>query len=259
MPAFEPSKDQLRAMWEAGEPLDCSWAEFEVLFDRSAQVPLHTHTTKGIFFRRDLQSRKDPKSSKRTDRARLVEAIYAGRLWALGFQSSPNGSGELVHIPAELFSYGEARTRTPPADRSIIRWAAGELTAAARLYSDIRLFRAPHDNDLGSSIAVHGEATTVVVERRYAKERTRRGKQIGRPSTAGEIAKVARRLWNTVPKFQTLTIKATVLYVREELLGREYRDQERVNYRSSSMAKIISRALKDLRNPNKRSKQKKRN
>ena len=148
MSFWEPSKDQLKAMWEAGEPLDSAWAEFAVLSNPVALVASSTHPTKGISFGVYCQSHSQTKkSNKRSDRALLMDAIFAGRLSAIGFQRHNSGSNELVQIPTEYFSYGEARKRRNPSDRPNIRWASGELTIAGTSYFDIRIFRAPLSSD----------------------------------------------------------------------------------------------------------------
>lgn len=57
-------------MWEAGEPLQSAWAEFAVLFDRAAQIPVSTHPTKGIRFSADdLYTDEPPAPTRRSAQA----------------------------------------------------------------------------------------------------------------------------------------------------------------------------------------------
>jgi hypothetical protein len=259
MPIWEPSKTQLKTMWEAGDPLDSAWAQFAVLSGPVAPMASSAHPTKGITFG---VGRQDPvqtiKSNKKSDRAHLLDAIYAGRLSAIGFQRLRDGSDELVQIPKEYFSYGDARKRQHASDRPNIRWASGELTIAGTSYFDVRIFRAPLSADelLLSKTMGGRESVAAPVQRRIMKrsETTK-----GRPNTSHLIAKTAQKMWKTDLRFRTLTIKDMVRVVRAAILGKDCREQEIAGYKSSSMEKTISRALRDLRNPNKRNKRNKRN
>jgi hypothetical protein len=126
-------------MWEAGDPLRSAWAQVAVLFDRIAQMPVKTHPTKGIKFARRDQST----SSKWIDRARLLEAIHTGRLWAIGIQRRPSGLSELVLVPRECFFFSHEGDRGGSVDPPDIHWRRGELIVAGTSYIDIRVFRAP--------------------------------------------------------------------------------------------------------------------
>jgi hypothetical protein len=256
MSIWEPSKDQLKAMWEAGEPLDSAWAEFKVLCDPIAQLPSSSHPTKGFTFGLGDQRSRKPKSTKRRDRTNVLDAIHAGQLWAIGLLVLRGGPQELVHIPSEYFAYGEAKNRKHLLDGPEISWGKGELTVSGMSYSDIRIFRAPNSGN--ESVTADGLGKFVTHKRTLAKK-NRSEKKLGRPASDPEIAKTAKRLWKTDLKFQTLPLKAMVLDVRAAILGEERGSKEIVGYKSSSMEKTISRALRSFRNPTKRNKRNKRN
>jgi hypothetical protein len=243
MPIWEPSKDQLKAMWEAGDPLDTAWAEFKVLFDPIAQLPLSSHPTKGITFGLDDQRSRKPKTTRRGDRTHKLDAIYAGRLWAIGHLVLRGGSHELVRIPGEYFRDAD------------IRWGKGELKVSGTSYFDIRIFRAPIRGD---ELLTAGSRGKFGLPKRKLANRKRDEVKPGRPNTARDIAETAQRLWNTRLKFRILALKGMVPAVRAAILGTSYRYQEIAGYKSSSMEKTISRALRALRKPNKPNKRNKR-
>jgi hypothetical protein len=193
-------------MWEAAEPLDTAWAEFVVLLDRVAQMPLRTHPTKGIAFGLDHQRARKTSSTKRSDRTHLLDAIYAGRLWAIGLRRGLSGAQELVRVPSEYFAYGEARNRTAPVDRAHISWGKGELTITGISYLNIRIFRAPVSE--GELMTAGCIGKPVPHKRNFAK------RKLGRPKSDPVIGRTAKRLWKADLKFQTLPLKGMVQVVR---------------------------------------------
>ena len=120
------SKDQLRTMWEAGQPLNSTWAEFAVLFDRAAQIPVSTHPTKGIRFFADdqntgeLHAPRNPKTARQTrgtrsrERSHMSAQICAGRLWAIGMRIVSTGADELVRIPSGHFRLDKKKVHKVP-------------------------------------------------------------------------------------------------------------------------------------------------
>jgi hypothetical protein len=242
-------------MWEAGEPLDSAWAELKVLFDPIALLPSSSHPTKGFTFGLDDQRSRKPKSTKRSDRTNVLDAIYAGQLWAIGLLVLHGGSQELVHIPSEYFACGETTNRKDLLDRPEISWSKGELTVSGMSYSDIRIFRAPNS---GNELVTADGLGKLVTPKRTLAKKIRSEKKLGRPTSDPEIATTAKRLWKTDLNFQTLPLKAMVLDVRVAILGEERGIKEIVGYKSSSMEKTISRALRPFRNPTKRNKRNKR-
>jgi len=231
------------------------WLATQVLFDPIAQLPLSTHPTEGITFGFDDHRSRKPKSTKRSDRLHMLDTIYAGRLWAIGLQVLRGGSHELVRIPGEYFAYGEAKNRKDPLDRSEIRWGKCELTVSGMSYSDIRIFRVPNSEN---ELVTAGGLGKLVPPKRNLAKKNHSERKLGRPASDPEIAKTAKRLWKTDLKFQTLPLKAMVLVVRANILGEQRRKEEIVGYKSSSMEKTISRALRPFRNPTKLNKRNKR-
>jgi hypothetical protein len=268
----EPSKDKLRTMWEAGEPLNSAWAEFAVLFDRAAQIPVSTHPTKGIRFFADdqntgeLHAPRNPKTARQTrgtrsrERSHMSAQICAGRLWAIGMRIVSTGADELVRIPSGHFRLDKKEGPQGSSVRSRIQWDKGQLLAGDIRYTEIRVFPGPRSGYESFEPQIQ-DAADVRHRSVTAKPRkTKRPKTIkGRPNTSRDIGATARRLWKTNLKFRALSLKAMVNKVRAEILGENCRGQEIVGYKSSSMEKTISRALKDLRHPTKRNKRKKRN
>jgi hypothetical protein len=68
---------------------------------------------------------------------------------------------------------------------------------------------------------------------------------------------MAVKLWETKPEFRTLPAKSMVGEVRAAIHGEQNRNLELVNYRSSSMERVITKALKAMRDPKEPNKPKK--
>lgn len=265
-----PSKDGLRALWESGVRLDSAWIEFAVFFDRFAHRALHTHPTNDP----DVLGLDDPRYKElskgwlpktwearqkklaittENGRIHLLGEIYAGDLWAIGFRTLPSGADELVRVPRQHFFFDEAGER---GQRPDIHWSKGELTVGGISYFDIRVVRSPEaqtDSSVGAS-----EATDSVNRRRQRDARVgTRKAATGRPNTSRQIAAKARTLWKTDPAFRELPLKRKVGAVRAEILGDEHRNEETRGYRTSSMEKVIGRALSAPRKQNKGNKPRK--
>lgn len=265
-------QEQLKAAWDAGVPLQSAWAAFSVLFDRSAQIPVSTHPTKGIRFATDDVYGEEvrtplPRSprgrqirgSRSREHSQLLAQICAGRLWAIGLRAGSAGLDELVRIPPEHFHTGD---RQGPRARPRILWDKSALTTSDTRYIEIRVVPGPISGDeigLQARQAMSVPNGFALARPRGIAQSKKANTITGRPNTSREISATARRLWKTDLKFRALSLKAMVLEVRATILGEDCRDQEIVGYKAASMEKTISRALNDLRNPNKRNKGKKQN
>lgn len=188
----------------------------------------------------------------------MLAQIRAGRLWAIGKRTVSKSEDELVRIPPTHFRLGKKGGRA--SIRSYIQWDKSELRVRDRRYRDIRVFPGPRNGY--ESFEPHIQDTAEVGHNTGITKRGRiaRSKVIkGRPNTSREISATARRLWKGNLKFRELSLKSMVEKVRAAMLGENCRRQEIVGFKSSSMEKTISRAIKDLRHPTKRKKRKKQN
>ena len=267
MRPFEPSQEELRALWESGVPLDSAWVRFAKFFDQFMLMALRTHPANdesvlaGHPRYKELGSWLPPAwetrqkklvSTTRNERINLLGQIYSGDLWAIGFRTLPNGSDEFARVPRQHFFFDQVAESEQQPD---IHWSKGELTVGHTSYFDIHVLRAPQNanaqpanRDSGIASAPTGEVKT------RAKPRVRKQGKIAnrkklrhKAKTSPEIARVARRLWRTDPEFRRLPIKGTVPEVRAAILGEARKDEEASGYRFSSMAKIIGRAIAPLR------------
>jgi hypothetical protein len=155
----EPSKDELRALWEAGVSLDAAWVEFAAFFDRFALRALRTHPendvdvlglgsprylelNKGWLPRTWEARQKKLASTTVSERINLLGEIFSGDLWAIGFRTKESGFDEVVRIPRQLFFFDELGGLDSPSE---INWGKGELTTDTASFFDIHVVRAPTD------------------------------------------------------------------------------------------------------------------
>jgi hypothetical protein len=283
MTTSRPSKDKLKTLWQSGVPLDSAWIEFAVFLDAYAVRALGTNPSGdadvlGLDHPRYKELSKGwlPMSSEarakklaittKNERFNLLNEIYAGRLWAIGYRSLPDGSDELARVPRQPFFFDEAGERKEKPD---IHWDKGQLTVGSTSYFDIRIVRSPLSGDEETTpTSTSQEALTdpsqIASTQRMAKDvkssstksgATVRGNRIGgRPNTNREIRREFQRLWKASPAFRVLTVKRMVPEVRAAIRGEERRHEETGGYRSSSMAKIIGQERTALRNRNNRNK-----
>jgi hypothetical protein len=275
----ETSKNQLAALWESGVPLDSAWIEFAKFFDRFAHRALCTYPANDpdvlapdprynelqSWLPKTWEARQEKLLvTTGNERIHLLGEIYAGRLWAIGFRTFPDGSDELVRVPRQHFFFEGGVCGVA------IHWAKGKLTVGTTTYFDIHVAQTPTDPDGRSPLACgdeqsdHSGTSSKPRKPRRSKQRTtalsktKKHKKVGgRPSTNRRISREVRKLWDTSPEFRNLRVKQMVGQVRSVILGENRRDEETSGYRSSSMAKIIGHELTALRNRNKRNKPKK--
>jgi hypothetical protein len=283
MTASGPSRNQLETLWKSGVPLDSAWIEFAVFLDAFAvralatdpgadadvlglDHPRYRQLSKGwLPMSAEARSKKLAITTK-NERISLLNEIYAGRLWAIGYRSLPDGSDELVRVPRQPFYIDEAGEREEIPD---IHWGKGQLTVGSASYFSIRIARPPATGDeettsTSTSQEALPDASNIDSKPRLAKGVKRFSKKFaakdrgttigGRPNTNREIRREFQRLWNASPAFRILPVKRMVPEVRAAIRGEERRDEESGGYRSSSMAKIIGQERTALRNRNNRNK-----
>lgn len=261
MAASKVSDDQLPVLWEAGIPLGSAWITFGKSFDPSTARRAHGQLLAPVPKTREGRSQKVLVTTI-SERAHLLDEIYAGRLWAIGSLTLASGSDKLVRI---LPRYFRSVDGVMPA--ICINWDRAELTVDGKTYAEIRVVRSPLEHD-------RKRARTSTSERsrpsRVKKSQSNPARQIkrssfpnrktriknvgGRPNTSKEIEKVTLKLLLKNPELANLPIKQLVPHVRAEMLGEDKRNAEEKNYKSSSMAKSVGRGVQEFRKQNKRNK-----
>ena len=271
MTASRASETQLATLWKSGVPLDSAWIEFARFLDAFAVRALGTDPScdadvLGLDHPRYKQLSKGwlPMSSQararklatttKSERINLLNEIYAGRLWAIGFQSLPGGSDELVRVPRQPFYFDEAGEREAQPD---IHWGKGQLTIGDTSYFAIRVTRAPESIETASESHTHESALRRTRKDTNAGRRSRGNPSTGRPNTSERISKQARKLWKASPEFRSMPLKQMVGEVRAALFSEGQRNEQIKGYKNSSMEKAISRALGTFRKQNKRNKRNK--
>lgn len=200
MLVHEASKEQLKALWEAGIPLDFAWVEFAVFFDRVAYAALCTDPSddpdvRGIDHPRFNQLKKgwlpatwEARQKKlaittKNERIYLLGEVYAGHLWAISFRTLPNGFDELVRVPRQHFFVDEAAGREQEPE---IQWSKGELNVDGTSYFDIRVVRCLVDSQESVQPGDEQSATRVVPDA-IASVQPKLRSGPGRPSNAEVI------------------------------------------------------------------------
>lgn len=262
-----PSQDELRALWESGVPLDDAWLKFTPdNFDSFMLALLRTAPANDDMYKRapdesirkryaelkgwlpmTLEGRQAKLRNKiEVQRSYLLDNLYGGDLWAIGSRTLESGFDELARVPRHFFftDYDGERDVRPN-----VYWAKGQVELEGRSYFGIRVVVARPTASEPRAPANNRELSATPT--RPAKKR-----QGGRTKTSDEIGRTARRLWDTRPAFRTLPLKLMVGEVRAAIHGDESRDLELVNYKSSSMEKAITDALKSRRDPKKQKKPK---
>jgi hypothetical protein len=261
-----PTQDELRALWERGVPLDRAWLEFTPdNFDAFMLRVLETYPANDDMFKHasDEAVRKryaelkgwlpmDPEGRQTklrnkiaVQRSYLLDNLYKGDLWAIGVRTLPNGFDELARVPRHCFftDYDGERDVQPK-----VYWAKGEVEFGGSSYFDIRVVVAQGADSASPTPADEPRSATT-----NASGKNRLG---GRTRTSDEIGRTVLQLWDTQPAFRTLPLKLMVGEVRAAIHGPDSRDLELVNYKSSSMEKVIADALRARRDPKKRKKPK---
>ncbi len=277
MSAAKSSDDQLPALWEAGIPLNDAWIEFARFFDSFAYRALRTYPANDPdvlardpryeqlqgWLPKTWKARKEKLLVTTTnERANLLDEIYANRLWAIGFQTLPSGSDELVRVPHRHFLFVNG---VGPA--VAMNWDRGELTVDGTTYFDIRVVRNPlrPDRKLARTSASERSPRSKAKKsqsnpgrriKRASTPKTKAGRKNvgGRPNTSREIRKAFRKMLSETPACADLPHKTLIGDVREALFGKGSRDIEKPGYKYSPMDKIIGQELSEFRNKNKRNK-----
>jgi len=281
MPTSELSNDQLAALWERGAALDSAWIQFAEFFDSFAHRALRTYPSNDAdvlaahprykelangWLPRTWEARKEKLAvTAANERLHLLDEIYAGRLWAIGFRTLRDGSDGLARIPRRHFLVVEGVGTEIQID-----WAKSELTLGRATYFDVRIAQAPTGSGLRSarprsdhlsnrsepptrpSRSLPSKPRTATLQEK--KKKKKRKKVGGSPGTKSSVIQSFHKLWRERPEFRELSVKSMVAEVRAEILGDDAKHEERSGYRSSSMERWIGRELSVVRNrkiPNK--------
>ncbi|MGE0621629.1 MAG: hypothetical protein AB7I04_01825 [Pseudomonadales bacterium] len=178
-------------------------------------------------------------------RSLLLDSIYRGELWAIGFVTKPGGFDVPMRIPREYFFVdydhegGEIPDRAEFYDkgglefgRGSIHWRKGELIVEDTTYFDIRVVRPPPDTEAY-------EEQEGVPNGLARRERSAQG---GRPNSSREIAEMAEVLLED-PEFLNLPDrKEQARELRARLFGEDARYQDhRPGYGTDHIRRIIGR------------------
>jgi hypothetical protein len=257
---FEPNR--LKALWEAGVPLDEAWIEFASIFDRFAHRALRTDPANdpdvlGIDHPRykelskgwlppTLEGRQKKLAiTTKNERTRLLGEIYAGHLWAIGFRTLENGDDEAVRVPRQRFYVDEDGELSPPIK---INWSKGELVSSDAIYFDVYVVQPPASdaalrsiND--SSNAASGPSPILPTEVANASG-------AGRPNTNKEIRAKTRELWKEANFREIKSRIEQAREVRAQLLGETHRSTDDMpNYKSTVIGRIIGEVSKEQPRP----------
>ncbi|MFN0303064.1 MAG: hypothetical protein ACKVQU_22220 [Burkholderiales bacterium] len=240
MSESRPTKDALAALWKSGVPLDSAWIEFAEFLDAFAVRALRTDPCNdadvlGLDHPRYRQLSKGwlPISSEsrakkleiatRNERTNLLQEIYAGRLWAIGYRSLPDGTDELTRVPRQPFFVDEAGERNKRPD---IHWGKAQLTVGNASYFDIRVVRPPPSGDDGAEALQSQESSAP--------------KQ-GRRNTRDQIRRAVEELWDTDTAFRAIPHRRDqAREVRARLRGKDARHLDSMQgYRTTTIQRII--------------------
>jgi hypothetical protein len=260
----EPSKDELRTLWDTGVSLDSAWFKFSPTFDYNSLMALRIHPanddTLGVKNPRYQELNKgwlpgtwEGRQTKlaiatSSARAYLLGEIYAGRLWAIGFLTLANGFDEPVRVPRQFFLINEG---AEPAIHPDIDWGSEELKAGSNSYFDIRILRPPvsHNDELidwntiprnvndeplewiaGPENASNKSAeelqskTASQLPSETAPTTLNPTRPIGRPNRSDAIRSKVRELWKTDEKFRGMPNR---LDQAEEIRARMWGEDKR--------------------------------
>lgn len=263
----EVSKDQLAALWDSGAPLDQAWVKFARFFDSFAHRALRTVPSNDpdvlagdpryielrSWLPKTWEARKEKLAVTTTnERYHLLGEIYAGRLWAIGFRTLPDGSDELVRVPRRHFLFEEGA-----GPEIAIRWPEGELRTGDTTYFDIRIVRPPvvgrapeprpepaAAREPESEAMAETLPATPTVEATWPASAAQKG---GRRSTDAEIRDKVRELWGE-PIFHTMKNRLDqAREVRARLKGAHTRHADDMQgYTSSFIKRIIGEVANEL-------------
>lgn len=259
MSITELSKNELRALWEAGVPLDSAWVEFAKFFDRFALMALRTHPNNDPDVLdldhpriKDLSKGWLPKSwegrqkklaiTTRNERTCLLGEIYSGRLWAIGFRTLASGFDEPVRIPRQLFFVNEGAT---PEIHPDIDWDKEALRAGDNSCFDIRIVEPP----VPDSESVEASQPQPTIEQpdvapalppKLANAFKTKTRRMGRPGSRGEIHDKVKELLSDAA-FRAIPHRIDqAREVRARLCGEAARHRDDMpNYRSTFIQRII--------------------
>jgi hypothetical protein len=255
---ISPSQNELRALWESGVPLDDAWMEFTPdNFDRIMLMALQSHPDDDRLGERsgDERVRKRYEEMKgwlprtfegrqaklrnkiEVQRSYLLDNLYNGQLWAIGFRTLADGFDELARVPRHLFFAGyEGERYVQPS----INWTKGELTTPDS-YFDIHIVRSPTARENSAEPSSRKEDKPPIES---APSSTR----VGRRNTRDEIREKAEFLLKNDVAFQALPNRpAQAEELRARLKGEEARHRhEMLGYKTSVIVRIIGQVANRL-------------
>jgi hypothetical protein len=167
------------------------------------------------------------------ERTYLLDNLYSGELWAIGYVTEPDGFDRPTRVPRELFfvNHDEKPEKQPHID-----WSKGELIGHEVSYFDINVVRPLGQEETDNDEIKDQSFQTKEQESPPSKSRR------GRPSTGSEIRAKVIELWegSTFQKLPNRTAQARE--VRAQMLGEGARDKdEHIGYKTSSIIRIIGK------------------
>lgn len=276
MTDLELAQDQLNDLWEAATPLDQAWFGFSVALDRFALTALRTHPENdsevlGVDDPRYQELSKgwlpnswEARQAKlayvtESERSYLLDEIYGGRLWAIGFRTLPTGFDEPARVPRRLFLATQGRQLRMPTD---IDWNREEVRDGDVCYFHVRVCKPAVVANARPAEAQPLPEAALVQEPKSepGKDATQsdqtvqamapvtpRGKG-GRPRTDEEIRSKVRELWND-PTFQAMKNRTEQAgEVRARLKSPQARDvDEMQGYGLGKIKRIIGEVATEQR------------
>jgi hypothetical protein len=257
-------QDQLAALWERGVALDAAWIEFARFFDRFAYQALRTYPANDSdvlaphprykelqgWLPKTWEGRKEKLLvTTRNERFHLLDELYDGVLWAIGFRTLPNGSDELVRIPRRYFLFAEG---VAPPDVHI-DWARAEVRDGSTCYFDIRVVKPPvvenesaeaPPPDQGSALteaeSTPDNARAMHLSPVEEAKPSQPGPRGGRPNRRDEIRGKVKELWED-PLFRAIPNRTDqAREVRTRLCGENARHLDDMQgYRTTQIKRII--------------------
>lgn len=232
-------------LWESGEPLSSAWLTFAAFvdpFDLQAlkvdpddpdnpedeeylrKHPRYEQIKHWLPSTREARLRK-LQSTTRNLRVDLLNAIYAGELWAIGRRSLADGFDEPARVPRERFYFDEENDIWPGID-----WDKAALPDDAESYLDVRIVHATIES--AESEPTHAGDT--------AESQTTKGAWVGRPNKSDQIREMVEELWKS-GEFQGLRNRLEQAEeVRARLKGKKARHHhEMAGYKDSTIMRII--------------------
>ncbi|MCG8085689.1 MAG: hypothetical protein JAZ13_08235 [Candidatus Thiodiazotropha taylori] len=226
--------------------LEHAWFEFtQSHLDKFSLQMLRTHPNNDITYEGDSRYQKltdwlpsswEGRQQKldyiiSVERAHLLDELYSGRLWAIGFVTESDGFDRPTRVPRDLFF---VNPNDYPERQPQIDWEKGELIGCGVSYFDIHVLR-PIGQVEADSVKNDDQSLNTEEQRASPIKSTR-----GRPSTGNEIRNMVIKMWKD-PEFKKISNRTTqAREVRAKLCGEETRNIDNlVGYNTSTIVRII--------------------